>query len=238
MGCESPDKCDADHCPSSIRTPTISAVPRGFQVRRQFGLLDCSLARVVAASCLVAISLTGRPITAQHVPPSASQTTVVLFAERPMSDTQWADLFFSMRSELTDGDAEMRPIMGTAEIIRGDRLQPGIRVETAVVVYLHGDCSLDPLVRRAAFGVPLGWVHRRHGRIEPFVHVDCTRIGQVLGSQVRGMKRDQRMRVMAGAIARVTLHEWIHIATQSTEHAESGVAKAQFGVADLMAGGR
>lgn len=146
--------------------------------------------------------------------------------------------FSSMRTELTDGGAEMQPLMGTAEIIRGDLVQPGIRVQTAIVAYLHGDCNLDPLVRRSAFGVPLGWVHRRHGRIEPFIHVDCTRIGQVLGPQVRGMKKDQRMQVMAGAIARVILHEWIHIATQSPAHAESGVARAQFGVADLMAGGR
>lgn len=146
--------------------------------------------------------------------------------------------FSSMRAELKQGDAEMRPIMGTPEMLRGDLVQPGIRVQRSVVVYLHGNCNLDPLVRRAAFAVPLGWVHRHHGGIEPFVHVDCTRIGQVLGPQVRGMKKDQRMRVMAGAIARVVLHEWIHIATQSPAHAESGVAKAQFGVADLMAGGR
>lgn len=175
---------------------------------------------------------------AQNVSPSAGHTTIVLFADRPMPDAQWADLLSSMGTEPADGEAEMQPLMKNAEILRGDLIRPGIRVQKAIVVYLHGDCTLDPLVRRVAYAVPLGWVHRRHGRIEPFVHVDCTRIGQVLGPQVRGIKRDQRMRVMAGAIARVVLHEWIHIATQSPAHAESGVARAQFGVADLMAGGR
>ena len=33
------------------------------------------------------------------------------------------------------------------------------------------------------------------------------------------------------------MHEWIHIATQNAAHAEHGIAKAQFGVADLMADG-
>lgn len=163
---------------------------------------------------------------------------MVVFADRPMPETQWTDLFAVLRAGRSDTDAEMHPIMGTAELVRGDHLQSGIRVQTAIVVYLHGDCSLEPLVSRSAFGVPLGWVRRHHARIEPFIHVDCTRIGQVLGPQARGMKKDQRVQVMAGAIARVILHEWIHIATQSSAHTESGVARAQFGVSDLMAGGR
>ena len=84
--------------------------------------------------------------------------------------------------------------------------------------------------------MPLGWVSRRNGRIEPFAHVDCTRIGQVLGRQALGMDADRRNGVMAGAMARVIVHEWIHIATQNRAHAERGVEKAQFGVADLTAG--
>jgi hypothetical protein len=91
--------------------------------------------------------------------------------------------------------------------------------------------------RRTAYGVPLGWVRRLDGRIEPFAHVDCARIGQVLGPQALGMDADRRNAVMAGAIARVILHEWIHIATQNPRHAERGITKAQFGVADLMTGG-
>jgi hypothetical protein len=74
------------------------------------------------------------------------------------------------------------------------------------------------------------------GRIAPFIHVDCTRIGQVLGPQALGLDRDRRNSLMGGAIARVVLHEWIHIATQSSSHAQRGISKAQFGVADLTAG--
>jgi hypothetical protein len=58
----------------------------------------------------------------------------------------------------------------------------------------------------------------------------------VLGAEAEGRDRDQRNAMMAGAIARVILHEWIHIATQSPKHGTRGVSKPQFGVDDLMAG--
>ncbi len=175
---------------------------------------------------------------AQDLSASPTATTVVVFADRPMRDAQWSALFTALRSGVKQGGAETQPIAGNSEIIRGDAVRPGIRVNSAIVVYLHGDCNLDPLPMRTVYGVPLGWVHRHRGRIEPFAHVDCTRIGNMLGPEARVMKRDQRTQVMAGAIARVILHEWIHIATQSPAHAESGVAKADFDVSDLMAGGR
>jgi len=82
--------------------------------------------------------------------------------------------------------------------------------------------------------VALGWVLQVNGRIEPFAHVDCTQIGGVLGAQAQGMDADERNTVMAGAIARVIVHEWIHIAAQSSSHAERGIENAQFGEADLM----
>jgi hypothetical protein len=50
------------------------------------------------------------------------------------------------------------------------------------------------------------------------------------------MGADRRKTVMAGAIARVIVHEWIHIAAQSSSHTERGIEKAQYGVTDLMAG--
>ena len=38
---------------------------------------------------------------------------------------------------------------------------------------------------------------------------------------------------MAHAVARVILHEWIHIATQNSGHSSYGLTKARFGVDDL-----
>jgi hypothetical protein len=176
------------------------------------------------------------PPASEHASTS-KQTTMVIFADRHMEDRQWNALFDALLRDLKDPVAETRGMADRYQMVRGDTMQPGIRVETPIVVYLHGDCNLVPQPRRTAFGVPLGWVWRVDGRIEPFAHVDCTRIGQVLGPQALGLDADRRNAVMAGAIARVILHEWIHIATQNPRHAERGITKAQFGVADLMTGG-
>jgi len=163
----------------------------------------------------------------------AQTTTLVIFADRKMADGEWAALFEALRRNMAD---EV-PLLGSdPRVIRGDQMKPGLEVEQAVVVYVHGDCNLQPLARRTAYGVPLGWVRRVDGRIEPFAHVDCTRIGQVLGARAAGLSRERRDAMMAGAMAQVILHEWIHIATQSPGHGSSGVTKAEFGVEDLVAG--
>jgi len=40
---------------------------------------------------------------------------------------------------------------------------------------------------------------------------------------------------MAEAMARVILHEWVHIATQSAHHGSHGVTQSVFGLQDLLA---
>lgn len=162
--------------------------------------------------------------------------TVVIFADHRMEDREWAALFDALRRNLAEGAAETQVIATNPEIIRGDTMQPGLQLDSPVVIFLHGDCNLAPIPVRTAYGVPLGWVEQVDGRIEPFVHVDCRRIGQVIGPQAVGINADRRNAMMAGAMARVIAHEWIHIATQSTAHAARGIERAQFGVADLMAG--
>jgi hypothetical protein len=177
-----------------------------------------------------------KPAAAADVKESKSLTTLVLFSDRPMPERQWTALAASLQQGLAQGDTETDRLDRNPVILRGDKVVPGLSVESAIVVYLHGDCELQPLVRRTAFGVPLGWVLERQGRIDPFVHVDCTRIGQVLGPKAWGVSRDRRTGIMAAAIARVILHEWIHIAEQSSQHAEEGIEKAQFGISDLTEG--
>src|SRR6202044_3343311 len=120
-------------------------------------------------------------------------------------------------------------------ILRGDRIAPGLSADNPITIYLHGDCVVLPsfsLGRPSSSGA-LGWVRLNHGHIEHFIHVECTRLAQTLASQTLGLDRDQRSRLMAVAIARVILHEWIHIATQNPGHARDGLAKAVFGPQDL-----
>ena len=196
---------------------------------------------LICISILASILFAGEQAKAQasSVDPAATAmpgTTIVIFADRRMEDGEWTALFAALRSNAVEAAAESKALRQPFDIVRGDKVKPGLRVNTAVVVYLHGDCNLAPLPRRTAYGVPLGWVERADGGIEPFAHIDCTRIGQVLGPQAKGLSRDDRNAMMAGAVARVILHEWIHIATQSAIHADHGIGRAEFGVADLMGG--
>jgi len=39
---------------------------------------------------------------------------------------------------------------------------------------------------------------------------------------------------MAEAMARVVVHEWIHVAAQTDRHGQEGITKASFDVGDLM----
>ena len=223
---------------TAIEPFTMASMSSNFH-RRQRG---CFAKSVVGFLLLFfAILWAGRAAKAQGAaaagpPMTEPLTTLVIFAGHRMEDRQWAALVNALRRNLTEAVEESQAIADTPEIVRGEAMQPGMRVETAIVVFLHGDCNLEPLARRTAYGVRLGWVRKDHGQIEPYAHVDCTQIGQVLGRQAIGLDRDQRNAVMAGAIARVILHEWIHIATQSSAHADRGIEKARFGVAELMSG--
>jgi hypothetical protein len=192
----------------------------------------------MAALCCLGVNAVAQTPAANAVQTGQARprTTMVVFADRRMDDREWDALFGALRRNEAEVEAETHSLAGSSEFIRGDAIKPGRQFEEAVVVFLHGDCNLEPLARRTAYNVPLGWVRKEDGHIESFAHVDCTRIGQVLGPQAQGLNRDRRNTLMAGAIARVILHEWLHIATQNAAHTDSGIEKAQYGVADLMAG--
>ena len=165
-----------------------------------------------------------------------------------MSNEFWPVIVSALREELASGAPETRFLPGqtagadpsadpAVQILRGDSIAPGLNLDNPITIYLHGDCVLRP--RSFSLGQPsssgrLGWVRLNHGHIEHFIHVECTRLGQTLATQTHGLDRDQRNRLMAVAIARVILHEWIHIATQNPSHARDGLAKAVFGPRDLI----
>lgn len=174
-----------------------------------------------------------------------AQTTLTIFNDQPMPEGLWPALVTALREELASGVTEIRALAGTdpvsgIQIIRGDQIAPGITVDNAITFYLHGNCVTTPTPQPDLFGQPqtsgaLGWVQMDDGHIDPFVHVECKRIGQMLGLQGIGRNRDQRNRLMAVAITRVMLHEWMHVATQDPHHSKHGIFKAEFSVADLMA---
>jgi hypothetical protein len=165
---------------------------------------------------------------------AAKTTTLVVFAQRPMRDGQWSALFDALKQG-AQKVAATTPALGTGvDLVRGDTMAPGLRADKVISVYLHGDCRLTPMPRYEPARA-LGWVYRVHGRIEPFIHVDCSQIVQQLGPLALGMKSNRLETLMGEAVARVIMHEWVHVATQNAGHAKEGVGKSSFGIADLLA---
>jgi len=188
---------------------------------------------LLMARLALLLMMTAAPACGQTENARSPHTTVVVFADRAMADREWDALFEALSNGLDGDDKEIDALDKSADLVRGDRIGPGLAVETAIVVYLHGDCSLSAPSGIFPDGAALGWVRRQDGRIEPFANVDCTRIGNVLAARAQGMPEGARYELMSGAVARVILHEWIHIATQRASHARRGIEKAQFGAADL-----
>jgi hypothetical protein len=189
------------------------------------------------------------PATAQVQAPHsttvpAANAVLAIFSDRPMSDEFWPIIVSALHEELASGAPETRFLPGqtvggdpAVQILRGDKIAPGLNADNPITIYLHGDCLVLPSfpIGRPSSSGALGWVRLNHGHIEHFIHVECTRLAQTLATQTHGFDRDQRDRLMARAIARVILHEWIHIATQNPGHARDGLAKATFGPRDLIA---
>jgi hypothetical protein len=102
----------------------------------------------------------------------------------------------------------------------------GENFDLVAVTSFVGSCVADKVGSAAASTVSLADTSISDGHILPFFRIDCTRITEMLGSQVEPA-------TLGRALARVTAHEIYHIVAQTTEHQERGVAKAVFSVRDL-----
>jgi hypothetical protein len=182
------------------------------------------------------LALSGSAKSAPALAPGMGgpKTTIVIFSDRPMAEPVWATLFAQLRHEAV---AEARSTPGLdadPQLLKGIEVVPGTLTENPIVVKLHGDCRPPVGVRAFPSDAPLGWVRREEGRISSFVQVDCTRVAEVIAQRVAWMNDGEKSVAMCGAIARVILHEWIHIAEQSARHSHDGISKRAFGSADLV----
>lgn len=102
--------------------------------------------------------------------------------------------------------------------------KPGENFEIVVVGAFDGSCSsVDLPVDSVA---SLADTSISNGQILPFFRVDCSRVVRMLGSHP-GFESIGR------ALARVVAHEIYHIVSKSTDHHDTGVAKAVFSARDL-----
>jgi hypothetical protein len=185
---------------------------------------------------------TGRPLA-----------TLIVFYDNAIPDGLLPAVDAALRQELTSDSPEVRKLIdkgpgSTSEsgsiprikILSQKEIVPSVVVENPITVYLHGECKILPLpahelLRGILVSGPLGWAPSDHGRILPFIHVNCDRLAEMLSTTAFGRHREQRNQLMALAISKVILHEWIHIATQNPRHSKRGIEQAAFGVKDLIA---
>ena len=164
----------------------------------------------------------------------APRMTLVVFADRPIPNEQWAVLAETLRQSFDNLAVETHFAASTFDVVRGDTLAPGAQFDEVISIYLHGDCRLQLQSGPNSVQGALGWVLSDQGQIRPFIHVDCARISEMLGAHVFGMNKNLRNAVMAEAVSRVVLHEWLHIATQNPAHSREGIEKRSFGIQDLV----
>lgn len=188
---------------------------------------------VIAALNSTLLSSGSALALAESPMPHTSHTTMVVFTDHPMEDDQWSALVRELQRSEIKLEAVAREIRGGLDVRRGRDLIVGVNVDELISVSVIGDCTLLPGPRKMVNGA-LGWVKKVDGEIQPFIHVSCERIVEMLQPLALGMNRERKNAVMAEAMARVIAHEWIHIATQKTGHEKSGVMETQFQVSDLL----
>lgn len=125
--------------------------------------------------------------------------------------------------------AELQRLLSPADIdviwkADGDR-KSGEVFDLVAVASFDGLCSPAAPVPPVST-VSLADTSITDGRVLPFFHVDCTRLIQMLGSQIEAP-------AFGRALGRVIAHELYHIVSHTAEHQERGVAKAVFSVNDL-----
>jgi len=166
--------------------------------------------------------------------PHTSHTTMVVFTDHPMDDSQWSALVRELQRTEIRLETVTREIGGGLDVLRERDLTTDVSAAEVISVRVIGDCTLMPGPRKMVSGA-LGWVKKVDGEIQPFIHVSCERIVEMLQGMALGMHRDERETAMAEAMARVIAHEWIHIATQKAGHDRHGVMESRYQASDLLA---
>jgi hypothetical protein len=211
----------------AVKTKSASLAIKLFALR-------AGVVSFISVALLLAVLSMSRTAGAALVVTTPQTTTVVVYVDHPLPEGEWPALQTAIRGGLADAAAEAPAIDTHAEVILANGVPLEPRAGGFIPVFLHGNCYPNTQPLHYPGGEKLGWVNQRQGQIEPFIHVDCTRIGEILEPAIYWWKHDRRIDAMGEAIARVILHEWIHIATQSPAHNGRGMGKAHFGVDDLL----
>jgi len=194
--------------------------------------------RLAACTFFVLVLALGRPVVLNA---QQSGTAIVFLAEPQVGEDFWSGLYQSLREDLEAGAGEVPDGVAldrNPDLLRRDDLVRGIQAADVIEVKLLGRCDVLPQAERPwlrASASPLGWVKQAAGEIQPFIFIDCQRIAQVLRPATLGLDQEQRKQAMTQAIVHVLIHEWIHVATQSSLHSAHGIERASLSVRELIA---
>jgi hypothetical protein len=188
---------------------------------------------LLAAPILAAQQMSGPSPVDTAIP---ARPVLIVYAQHRMPEESWTALFAALKKELPELSSIVPAADANPELVRGGHLADASMVRKPITVYLLGDC-MAPLAEEPFPGVQrLGWVSKVDGQIVPIIHVECTEIGAEISGQTERMDHDRRTAAMSEAVARVILHEWVHVATQSAAHGAEGVTKPIFKADDLLCG--
>jgi hypothetical protein len=167
-------------------------------------------------------------------------TTLVFYAPEmrsAMGDDLWPVLFRTLRADLADGAGDLSDglvLDQDPSIVRGDQDLRGVTFSRVITVKLLGHCDVFSQLSHSSEKGPLGWVLLVSGKVQPFVSIDCARIAEVLRPAIAGWSKQRRQDAMLQAISHVLIHEWSHVATQSSAHGSRGITQANLSVSDLI----
>jgi hypothetical protein len=106
-----------------------------------------------------------------------------------------------------------------------------------VVVHMLGQCrstwpdTTKPLTTEPAV---LAQTHIVDGRVLPFADVLCDAVRQLVAPDLRAAVARDRDALFGRALGRVAAHELYHILLRTTEHAHSGLSRAEQSAPDLL----
>ena len=186
-------------------------------------------ARLLALLCLLPVS-TFLALADSAVPTGA---TLEVYVKGQESSTP--DVLRAMNREL---ETLMLPA-GFRIIWRGASDPPSTAgAEHLIMVELRGVCMAQfssMASRPLSFPLPLASSSVADGRVLPFSWVDCTALNRFLAPVVSGPSQSEQDDLYGRSVARLLAHEFYHILAQTDDHAASGIAKARFSTADLLA---
>lgn len=180
----------------------------------------------VAAAVAGSVTATAADIPSTARPPA--KTAVLLDFGRPVPQP-----FLNALTEEIRVPARAALPSSTVWLLRSDFVM-GEEFPRLLQVQFRGNCGASELSTHATPG-PLGWVFQEGGSIHPIAFVDCDRIAATLSAITRAMPPRERQQMMARAVARVMIHELVHIQAQSSRHVAHSIEQQTLTAGELIA---